>query len=402
MLRSSVKRGCVLRYQLFCVASAAAGSLFAAPAAWAEDANPSWSLSISHKADLAGVARGGAARGARILDNLDVTLEADLDQLVGWRGAHLYVDGLNNLGSRPNDLAGTLQGVNNIEVADTRAKIYQAWIEQKAGEHVSILAGLYDLNSEFYHNDTSGLLIAPPFGIGSELSATGPNGPSIFPSTALAARLRASAGKVYTQVAVINAHAGTIGDADGVDLSGRDGALLIGEAGWTGSGKIALGLWRYTKRQPRVVAPGLTAVPPPHHAQGAYLLLEHDIVGSEDKPRFVHGFLRVGVSDGKTTPFSGGWQAGLLVDRPFAGRPDGAFSIGFADGALSTGYREPVADTGRLPSHERVMELTYSDRLTKHVSLQPDLQYVFRPAGDSGLHDALILGLRVQIDFKLH
>ena len=337
-----------------------------------------------------------------MLDNLDVTLEADLSRLVGWTGARLYVDGLNNLGGRPNDLAGTIQGVNNIEVGNRRAKIYQAWIEQQAGDHVSILAGLYDLNSEFYHNDTSGLLIAPPFGIGSELSATGPNGPSIFPSTALAARLHATIGTTYAQLAVINAHAGTIGDEEGVDLSGRDGALLIGEIGWTGAGKVAVGAWRYTKRQPRIVAPGLTAVPPPRIAEGAYLLVEQDIVGSEDKPRFVHGFLRVGVSDGKTTPFSGGWQVGLLIDRPIDGRPDSALSIGFADGALSAGYRAPVADIDRLPAHERLLELTYSDRLLKHVTLQPDVQYVLHPAGSGALPDALILGLRLQVDFKLH
>ena len=388
-------------HRFFGLASAVAGAFLAASAVSAE-ATSSWSLSAAYKADLADVARGGAARGARLLDNLDVTLEADLDQLVGWRGAHVYIDGLNNLGGKPNDLAGTLQGVNNIEVADPRAKIYQAWIEQKAGEHVSILAGLYDLNSEFYHNETSGLLIAPPFGIGSELSATGPNGPSIFPSTALAARVRAATDNIYVQVAILNAHAGTIGDREGVDLTGKDGAMLIGEAGWTGAGKVAIGVWRYTKRQPRIVAPGLTVAPPPRHAEGAYLLLERDLAGSEGKPRFVHGFMRVGFSDGKTTPFSGGWQVGLLVDRPFAARPDSAFSIGFADGALSSGYRAPVADTGRLPAHERLVELTYSDRLMEHVSLQPDLQYVFHPAGESGVRDALILGLRLQIDFKLH
>lgn len=396
-----------MRTWSFPLLSAAAGLLCAAPvlaeeASESKEASPAWSLTVAYKADAAGVARGGAARGVRVLDNLDVTLEADLGQVAGWQGAHLYVDGLNNFGGRPNELAGTLQGINNIEVAHGRAKIYQLWIEQKAGEHFFVLAGLYDLNSEFYHSDASGQLIAPPFGISSELSATGPNGPSIFPSTALAARLRATGKDSYFQVAVINAQAGTIGDRDGVDFSGRDGVLVIGEAAWTGSGKIALGAWRYTKQQPRILAPGLTAAPPPQTSQGAYLLLEHGLVGAEGKPHYLQGFLRFGLSDGKTTPFSGGLQVGLRMDRPIATRPDSALSIGFADGALSTGYRMSVADTGRLPAHERVIEATYSDRLLEHVSLQPDLQYVFHPAGDNGLANALVLGLRLQIDFKLH
>ena len=375
---------------------------FSSPALCEDEKGPAWSLSLTYKADIATVARGGAERGVRALDNLDIALNADLDQLIGWRGARIFVDGLNNMGGKPNDLAGTIQGVDNIEVDEHHAKIYQAWIEQKAGDHATILAGLYDLNSEFYHDDAAGLLLAPPFGVGSELSATGPNGPSIFPSTALAARLRVSNDHIYVQGAVLNAHAGTIGDSGGVDLSVRDGALLIAEAGWTSHGKIAVGAWRYTKRQPRIVAPGLTEAPPPHKAQGIYLLMEHDLAGSDGDARHVQGFLRAGLSDGKTTPFTGGWQAGILVGRPIAARPESAFSIGYADGALSSGYRMPVMADAPLPAHERMVELTYSDRLMKHVLLQPDVQYVFHPAGDSGLRNTLFFGLRLQIDLNIH
>jgi len=106
-------------------------------------------------------------------------------------------------------------------------------------------------------------LIAPPFGIGSELSATGPNGPSIFPSTALAVRLNAHIGKGYARFAVINAEAGTIGDEGGIQPFGRDGVLLIGEAGINTNGKIAVGAWTYSKKQPTVSPPDITQGPPP-------------------------------------------------------------------------------------------------------------------------------------------
>jgi porin len=144
------------------------------------------------------VVDGGLATGTRWLDNINMTATLDLDRIAGWQGGTFFVNVLNNLGGRPNDLVGSIQGVNNIEVANTRLKVYEAWIEQAFG-NVTLRAGLYDLNSEFYQNDASGLLISPPFGIGSELSATGPNGPSIFPSTALAARLAAKFGKGYAQ-----------------------------------------------------------------------------------------------------------------------------------------------------------------------------------------------------------
>lgn len=214
--------------------------------------NP-FALDIILKADVTGVASGGVARGARYLDNLDVVGEVDLDKAAGWKQTVAHVSLLNNLGGRPNDLSGSIQGIDNIEVAKTRFKLYEAWIEKGLGGHLTLRAGLYDVNSEFYQNDAAGLLISPMFGVGSELAATGTNGPAIFPSTALALRLKAATDRSYASVAVINARAGTLGDEHGIDLSGQDGALLIGEAGWTGRGKLAIGAWHYTRKQPTII-----------------------------------------------------------------------------------------------------------------------------------------------------
>src|SRR5262249_31288645 len=161
----------------------------------------------------------------------DLVGDASLDALIGWRGAHVHAHLLSNSGGAPNDAAATLQGVDNIEVGRRRAKLYQLWIEQEfASGRGALLAGLYDLQSDFYQDDAAVLLIAPAFGIGSELAATGPNGPSIFPSTALALRVRwPLSQRQQVQVAAFNAHAGVMGDPDGVDLRFEDGALLIAE-----------------------------------------------------------------------------------------------------------------------------------------------------------------------------
>ena len=88
---------------------------------------------------------------------------------MGWRGASAHIDVLNNSGGIPNDDIGTLQGVDNIEVLSQRLRLFEAWVEQAWGD-TSIRAGLYDLNSEFYSNDSAGLLMAPAFGIGSEVA----------------------------------------------------------------------------------------------------------------------------------------------------------------------------------------------------------------------------------------
>lgn len=359
------------------------------------------SIEGSYKADVVGVVDGGAAQGARYLDNVNLMASFDLDGLFGWHGTAAYVNVLNNLGGRPNDLAGSIQGVNNIEVANTRLKLYEAWIEQSLSDAVSLRAGLYDLNSEFYQNDSAGLLISPPFGIGSELSATGPNGPSIFPSTALAARIAATWGAGYIKAAVVNARAGTIGDEQGVSLFGDDGALLIGEAGWTGNGKLAVGAWRYTRKQPLIDAPDITLGPADHVSQGLYVAAEHALYAREGGTT-VTGFLRGGVSDGHTTPFSGGWQAGVLVERVLVGRPASSFSLGVGSAVLSRSYRDSsLADGTPLMKTETIIEATYRDEILPGLSLQPDIQYVINPSADPSIRNALVLGLRVQFDFRL-
>ena len=344
--------------------------------------------------DVVTVAQG-EDKGSYVLHNAELTAEADLESLAGARGLTAGVHLLADFGGRPNDGAGTLQGVDNIEVGTERAKIYQAWLEQSLGEGASLRLGLSDLNAEFYQNEAAGLLIAPAFGIGSELAATGPNGPSIFPSTALTARLSVAVGEHgYARAAVVNAKAGVIGDPDGIDFGMRHGALLIGEAGITQGGKFALGLWRYTKRQDDIREVTPLGNPVPRVAQGAYVLVEGQIAGDED--RGTHLFGRAGISEGRTTPFTGGLQVGVLMTGVTPGRPDSQLSFGVQYGALSRGFVDNLAGEGfDAKGHESGVELTYQDKLTPFLSIQPDLQYIRRAYASGENRDVVVLGLRL-------
>lgn len=358
-------------------------------------------LKLDYVADVAGVVRGGTTHKARVLDNLKLSADLDLESAMGWSGATLHVSALNNSGATPNDDAGTLQGVNNIEVSQQRARLFEAFVEQSfAGGRGSALVGLYDVNSEFYANESAGLLIAPAFGIGSELAATGPNGPSIFPSTALSARLRwTTESGGYVQGAVINARAGVPGDPGGPDFSFDDGMLAIGEAGWSGAGKLAVGGWAYSKRQDDWRDVTTAGDPVQRRAYGAYVLAERRIKGGEDEPGRVTAFARAGISDGVTSPFRGGWQAGVLIEQPVASRPSSQASFGINQAYLSHRERANARDAGMNPGHtETALEATYADSFGP-VTLQPDLQYVIRPSGNRDARDAIVATLRVKIGF---
>lgn len=367
----------------------------------AQAGDRAFKLSGAYTADLAATVSGGLAKRGRVLDNLQVFGDLDLDKAVGWTGARAHFQVLNNSGGTPNDDAGTLQGVDNIEVARQRARLFEAWVEQGMGDKASIRAGLYDLNSEFYSNESAGKLLAPAFGIGSELAATGPNGPSIFPSTALALRVRWTPNeKVYAQAAALNANAGVLGDPGGIKTSFDNGLLLIAEAGWTGRGKVAAGAWRYTDRQDDIRAVTPTGQPARATAQGAYVLLERQLSGEgDDALRKTTVFARMGASDGDTTAFKAGWQAGLLVEHVFQSRPDSAFSVGVNQAFLSAKYRDNALDAGqRLRRAESAVEVSYADTIGP-VTIHPDLKYVWNPGADSAIGRALVATLRVSVAF---
>lgn len=374
-------------------------SLGAAPV-WAEEATPALSVEATYRVDVIGPVQGGLSRRGSVLDDLSLVADLDLERAIGWSGAVLHGYLLSNNGQVPNDQAGTLQGIDNIEVARQGARLYELWVQAPVGERTTVLAGLYDLNSEFYANDAAGLLIAPPFGIGSELAATGPNGPSIFPSTAIALRVNHDFPKGYVRAAILNARAGVPGDPEGTDLSFDDGALMIAEAGISGSTRFAVGLWRYSERQDDIWAVTPAGAPLKQLAAGGYVLGEATLFGDEaDEGPWARGFFRIGVSDGDTSPFRGGWQAGLIIDRVLPGRPDSQASIGIQQGVLSDKMRAVLASGGADAARaETGLEMTFSDRLARRIKLQPDLQVIFDSGGDNRADPVIIIGARLTID----
>jgi porin len=379
-------------------------SALGATCAHAQDAAESpWKLEATYTADVTGVLDGGPKQAGRFLDNLDIIVDGDLEKAWGWRGAVLHVYLLNNSGGQPNDRVGALQGVDNIEVSRPRGRLYEAWIEQSfAGGRATALAGLYDLNSEFYTTEASGLLIAPPFGIGSEIAASGPNGPSIFPSTSLSVRLKATGENgAYVQSALVNADAGTIGDPDGPNMRMDRGLLAIAEAGIGEGRRVAIGGWRYTREQDDIRDVTASGDPDRSTARGVYLLAEQPLVDGGESGRSATAFARMGLSDGETTVFAGGWQAGVLVERVFASRPDSAFSVGVEQGFLSDKGRANLTDQGlAAASAESSLEITYSDRIHPRVTLQPDLQVIRHTGGDRQAPTAIVGALRVTVSLK--
>lgn len=351
-------------------------------------------LGTEYVLDIVGVAQG-AASGVRHVDLLTLTGTIDLDRAAEWRGAQLVGEVIAGTGGQPNGLAGTLQGIDNAEVTSNRVKLYQFYLSQKLGTlPVELRAGFIDLNSEFYATDAAGLLIAPAFGIGSELAATGPNGPAIFPSTALSVMAHAEpAPGTYIAGSIVNAEAGVLGDQHGVPGMFDHGALLIAEAGLTRSGKLAVGAWGYSCRQADLRLVDASGKPLQQRARGGYALAELPIAAAASV------FARAGFSDGDTSPYSGGWQAGVLAGSVIQGRPDSQLSVGINQAFLTPKFRANESDAGiARRSRETGFEITFADRFAPWLMAQADAQYVRNSNVSIDARDAIVVALRLIVN----
>ena len=357
-----------------------------------------WSWDGIYKTDLLHSKTTSGAVG-----NLGLRTTADAGALLGWDDTTLHAELLWNQGSKPNRHIGTTQGISNLEVAENAARVYASWIEHEfKASGTSVLFGLYDLNSEFYATDASGLLIHPSFGIGIDFSQSGRNGPSIFPNLGLALRAKQQLGSgYYLQAAVID---GVPGNPEHpgrttIRLSHDDGALLVGEFGWQERGDDGpkpghwgIGAWRYTRSSDRIDGSGT------ENNQGAYALAQGVLFEAE--PSRTIAFVRAGIANRRVNAIDLAFDAGVLVNRPFGKDGPSALTAGIAVARFGRARRDAVLANEGVPiaSHETALEVGARWQLSPSLALQPLLQHVWNTGGRRATNETIV-GLRFEWSF---
>jgi len=90
---------------------------------------------------------GGIQKEDSFINNILVSTGIDMNKLAGVDGLSLNLSGLGIQGGTFLQNTGAMQGISNIAGVN-HWKLYEAWIEQNfLNEDLSILIGLYDLNS---------------------------------------------------------------------------------------------------------------------------------------------------------------------------------------------------------------------------------------------------------------
>lgn len=355
---------------------------------------------------------GGINTGAAYTGLFNPKLNLDFGKIVGWKGTTMHISINGTLGNNFNREVGTEQGVDNIDAFDTW-KIYEFWIQQQLiNKHLSFKFGLYDLNSEFDVRLSSLVFLNPSQAIGPEFSLTGKNGPSIFPTTSLAFRIKYNDDSgFYIQSAILDGVPGDPNNPSGthIILNSNDGFLLSGEAGFVkeednlskGYEKFFIGGWYYTSKFRKLLTTAILKYPVYQEGNyGIYFSGEKFLWGeAKNYSEGLTAFFRIGISSKYVNTVDGYLGLGIQYTGLIPGRNTDVLGIALASAHNSSKYiallkRENI----NIDKYESTIELTYLYYITDWFSLQPDIQYIINPVHSYKNDYAFITGIRLLLD----
>ncbi len=399
---------------------------------------------------------GGVSHASNYRDLAELILLMNSDKIMSWQGSTLYFNVFGTHGNRAHDCVGDIQGVSNI-AARNIWRLSEAWIQHKfMDDRVSVLAGFYDINTEFDVLDKASQFVHSSHGMGAGFAQSGTNGPSTFPCTGLAFRLKTRISDLVTfQSAIID---GSPEKKPTFTLSREKGALISSELIFSREGtqytkhipkrryfsrqprrfgtfsknvrhwkrgggrnkksirnhikkkrnvnnqinsqyeKIGVGAWYYTT--------GIDVVSENWNREfgswGAYFLFERSF---DLKRSDLHGeisyFFRAGISDKKTNRIDRYLGGGIVISELVSIIKNDQIGVAVAAAHNSSTYKQAILEQQScgLDDWEIAFELSYHVELKDWLSIQPDFQYIINPGFKPNLSDVIIAGLRTEICF---
>ncbi len=354
---------------LLAAALAAQGSAALAASDGGRDA-PTFGAALSLDSERVTNLGGGIAPGSATDHLLKARLWID-GALFGLpAGSRLAAGFIHTWDGRPGaTLVGDAQGFSNI-AATPRSSLYTLYYRQRlADSGWTVRLGLVPADRYFDTADSAGLLINSSFGVQPTWSAN--TVAPIYPTAGIGAMATWSDGRWRNRAGVFQADPRARGSAF------ERGFLLLDEVNFGASAATTykVGAWSYHPHDP-------PSAPLPKTTWGGYAIAEHALNAAANAPT---AFVRVGWSPPKASVIPLGFQIGVLVPAPFTTRPDDQLSLGIASAHL------------RDQGVETAYEATYLIALSRHVSLQPDVQYVANPGGT--YPDATVATLRLHAEF---
>ena len=399
-------------------------------------------FTFSYTNDFLANVQGGIKQGAVAIGVFQPQVDLYTAKLWGWEGGQTHVHGLLTHGPlfSPN-YVGNFLGISNLEAGPV-GRLYSLWYEQNAfSDRFSIRAGLMSADSQFLQSKTATNFINNGISWPEFLAANLPGGGPAYPLPAPGVRVRIKPAEDWAfQAAVFS------GDPSGGNGSNQSGplptgtvfsfrgrAFVIAEASYLpNQGKDAKGLpgayrvgaWYHTSTRfgdQRFDNTGLSLADPLSTGipldrtgnAGVYGVVDqmlYRVPGTDD--RGLYGFFRAGGVPNDRNLIDFYADGGLVYQGLIARRPADKIGLAAAYARVGNNARGLDADTGLfgnvfypVRSGETMIELIYQAQLAPWWLLQPEVQYIVRPAGgvlnsDGSLRpNAWIIAVRSSLNF---
>ena len=391
---------------------------------------------------------GGLQRGTAFEGRLDVTIDTDLEKLVGWSGGRTQVRAFQIHKGQYNaaDLVGSIADPSNIDAVPT-TRLFTAWFQQDLGKNASLRIGQLAADDEFLISTTAGGLINGTFGWATIMAANLPGGGPAYPLATPGLRLQLNPAEGFSILGAVfsgDPAGKNCGPNDpesnpqicnryGTTFSFSGGAFWIGEAQYqvnqekdaTGlAAAYKIGAWYHSGNfadqrfgvdaAGNVITLALAPESPLEHRSnwGLYGVVDQMLWRAPNSS--VSVFARGGVAPSDRNLLSWYVDGGIGIKGVLPGRADDTLTFGVAHSHISEDAaaldRDTLALNGPpfpIRSGETVFELSYIAQLAPWWTLQPDIQYIVRPGGNvpdpsdatRSISNAWVVGARTTISF---
>ncbi len=377
---------------------------------------------------------GAVKNGATMQGVLTLGVDVDTARLLGLPGGTFHVSALQ-LHGRPLSpyYLQDLQAANGTE-GDNATRLWELWYDQQfLRNRLDFKIGQQSIDSEFLVSTYSGLFVNTMAGWPLIPSVDLYGGGPAYPLSSLGLRLRAEpADNVTVLAGVFDDNPG--GSAFYADAQARDsagtlfnlntGALWIAEfqysakpAGLPGTYKFG-GFYdsghfpdqRFDTDGRSLAAADSDGLPRMHRGNYAFYGVADQTVWQShaDSSRTANLFVRIITAPAGQNLVDFSANGGITITAPLPGRENDTAGIDFGLGRVSSRVADFDRDAGlKRRGCEELVELTYQAQITPWLVVQPDLQYVFTPAGGvpdpsdpkHSLRNAFIGGARAAVTF---
>jgi porin len=379
-------------------------------------------FTFAYIGEVLGVVSGGLARRGSYEGRFEFSADADLEKLIGWKGASAHATIYQIHSTRQNAAAnvGSIADPSNIDAVQT-TRLFTLWFQQNWwDDRLSLRAGQLAADDEFITAPTAGGLINGTFGWPALASANLRSEGPAYPLAAPGLRVAIKPSEQWTFMTALFAGDPSGGNCNdlpqicnrhGTEFTWADGVFWINELQFgVNQGKQAAGLPGIYKLGAWYASAHYAdqRFPISHAGNwGVYAVADQMIwrAGATS----LNVFVRTGATPSDRNLVSYYADGGVGIKGLLAGRPDDQLTFGAAYLNISpeAASADRAAGLAVIRNNEMVFEASYQAQLAPWWILQPDVQHMVHPGGKvpdpnnplAPVKNATVIGLRSIMKF---